>query len=87
MPDDQASPGPRAGAHPDADRELNAITTVVAALKPLKEAERRSVLEYVLRRFGAVPLQPALSTQPPTPSPIVAPSPPHPGTTSVQDRL
>lgn len=38
------------------DRELAAIFTIVAALKPLREDEVRSVLEYVLRRFGAVPL-------------------------------
>ncbi|MGH9497533.1 MAG: hypothetical protein ACRD3L_00150 [Terriglobales bacterium] len=38
------------------DRELNAIFEIVAALKALTEDEVRSVLEYVLRRFGAMPL-------------------------------
>lgn len=46
------------------DRELGAIFTIVAALKPLREDEVRSVLEYVLRRFGAVPLPVHSSPQP-----------------------
>jgi hypothetical protein len=33
---------------------------IVAALKPLTEEERRRVLEYVLGRFGALPIQSAI---------------------------
>ena len=38
------------------------MNTVVAALKPLKDDERKRVLEYVFVRFGAVPLQAPLSS-------------------------
>jgi hypothetical protein len=41
----------------DVDDELKAMRLVVAALKPLQEEQRTRVLEYVLGRFGAVPLQ------------------------------
>jgi len=51
------------------------MNAVVAALKPLTEEERRRVLEYVLGRFGAVPIQPAApSFGSPGPSPSVASS-------------
>jgi len=46
----------------EADGELRAMNTIVAALKPLRDDERKRVLEYVLVRFGAVPLQASLST-------------------------
>jgi len=42
--------------HGKDDREVAAISAIVAALGPLKEDEVRNVLEYVLRRFGAGPL-------------------------------
>jgi hypothetical protein len=45
------------------DREVTAIFSIVAALKPLKEDEVRNVLEYVLRRFGAGPLPVYAATQ------------------------
>jgi len=38
------------------------MNAIVAALKPLTEEERRRVLEYVLGRFGALPLQPAAAS-------------------------
>jgi hypothetical protein len=41
----------------EGDGEIKAMNAVVAALKPLRDDERRRVLEYVLGRFGAVPLQ------------------------------
>jgi hypothetical protein len=53
MPEDQNQAG--GGAVPDS--ELQAINTVVAALRPLRDDERKRVLEYVLGRFGAVPLK------------------------------
>jgi hypothetical protein len=40
-----------------ADTELKAMNAMVDALKPLTEEERRRVLEYVLGRFGALPIQ------------------------------
>lgn len=58
MPDEDQVPATPANATPaEDDKELKAINAIVAALKPLQETERRSVLEYVLRRFGMVPLQ------------------------------
>lgn len=36
------------------------MNAVVAALKPLRDDERKRVLEYVMVRFGTVPLQEAL---------------------------
>lgn len=42
---------------PEGDGELKAMNSIVAALKPLTEEERRRVLEYVLGRFGALALQ------------------------------
>jgi hypothetical protein len=53
MPDEQNPAGPSTGG----DGELRAINAVVEALKPLRDDERKRVLEYVLARFGAVPLQ------------------------------
>jgi hypothetical protein len=65
MPDDPAvlpsqAPVPQPPA--ESDGEIRAMNAVVAALKPLLEEERRRVLEYVLGRFGAVPIQPAVSS-------------------------
>jgi hypothetical protein len=40
------------------DVELKAINAIVAALSGLKEEQRLRALEYVLRRFNAVALQP-----------------------------
>jgi hypothetical protein len=70
MPDDPAATPntnpvpstPSASATPastdtDGDGELKAMQAIVAALKPLTEEERRRVLEYVLGRFGALPIQ------------------------------
>ena len=65
-------------AHFEGDRELSAIGTVVAALRPLKEDERRSVLEYVLRRFGAVPIQSQTTIQSVATSSSGIPSASHP---------
>ena len=48
------------------------MNAVVDALKPLTEEERRRVLEYVLGRFGALPIQQAV---PPFASVGVAVSP------------
>lgn len=70
-------PADQGAAHSEGDRELSAIGTVVAALRPLKEDERRSVLEYVLRRFGAVPIQPQTTIQSVATSSGVAPSAPY----------
>jgi hypothetical protein len=42
---------------PGGDGEIKAMDAIVDALKPLTEEERRRVLEYVLGRFGAVPIQ------------------------------
>jgi len=69
MPDDPAVPPNQAPMpHPPAegDGEIKAMNAVVSALKGLKDEERRRVLEYVLGRFGAVPLQPQIA--PPTPA-------------------
>lgn len=41
----------------DSDDELTAMRLIVAALKPLQEQQQTRVLEYVLGRFGAVPLE------------------------------
>ncbi len=78
-------PGDQSATHSEGDRELGAIGAVVAALRPLKEDERRSVLEYVLRRFGAVPLQlqPAMQSAPLGPS--VAPSTPYSESGAIHD--
>jgi hypothetical protein len=49
----------------EGDGELKAMQVIVTALKPLTDEERRRVLEYVLGRFGALPIQsaiPSLST-------------------------
>jgi len=40
-----------------ADGELKAMNLIVAALKPLREEERKRALEYVLVRFGTAQLQ------------------------------
>jgi hypothetical protein len=59
MTDEQNLPAtPSAPAQ--GDGELTAMQTIVAALKPLREEERRRVLEYVLGRFGALPIQSAI---------------------------
>jgi hypothetical protein len=70
-------PGDQSATHSEGDRELSAIGTVVAALRPLKEDERRSVLEYVLRRFGAVPLQAQPTMQSVSVGPGAVPSTPY----------
>jgi hypothetical protein len=72
MPDDQVVPPSQAPAlQPPAegDGEIRAMNAVVAALKPLKDEERRRVLEYVLGRFGAIPLQAQVA---PTPAAVSA---------------
>lgn len=48
----------------DSDDELKSIHVIVAALKPLQEDQRTRVLEYVLGRFGAVPLQTQMGLAP-----------------------
>src|SRR6266568_5443122 len=65
------------------DRELSAIITIVAALKPLREDEVRSVLEYVLRRFGAMPLPVHSATQPASTTQSAPPT--HSGLGAIQD--
>jgi len=45
-----------------ADSELEAINAIVAALKPLRDEERKRVLEYVLGRFDALPVQRTLTS-------------------------
>jgi hypothetical protein len=62
MPDEQNTAPAAAPAAAEADRELQAMNAVVAALKPLQDNERKRVLEYVLGRFGTVPLQTSLAT-------------------------
>jgi hypothetical protein len=54
MPEDEKQNGT---AHSDGDAELKAMNVIVEALKPLQDEQRTRVLEYVLARFGAVPLQ------------------------------
>lgn len=46
----------------EGDGELRAMNVIVAALRPLREEERKRVLEYVLGRFGAVALQAPLAS-------------------------
>ena len=65
------------------DRELSAIIAIVAALKPLREDEVRSVLEYVLRRFGAMPLPVHSATQPASTTQSAPPT--HSGLGAIQD--
>jgi hypothetical protein len=82
MPDDPAVPPSQAPLPPaEGDGEIKAMNAVVAALKGLKDEERRRVLEYVLGRFGAVPLQTQIA--PPTPAVSatlsLAPTPPAAG--------
>ena len=51
------------------------MNAVVAALKPLRDDERKRVLEYVMLRFGTVPLQAPLATvAAPVSVPSAAPS-------------
>lgn len=60
MPNGQdAPPNPTLVAlnQPGADGEIEAMNAIVDALKPLTQEERRRVLEYVLGRFGALPIQ------------------------------
>ena len=52
-----AATTPAAPAPAEGDGELKAMHAIVTALKPLTEEERRRVLEYVLGRFGALPIQ------------------------------
>jgi hypothetical protein len=59
MPEDEKQNGT---AQSDGDAELRAMNAIVDALKPLQEEQRTRVLEYVLARFGAVPLQQHLSS-------------------------
>src|SRR6185312_3929033 len=61
MPEDEKQNG-TAQPETDGDAELKAMNVIVAALKPLQEEQRTRVLEYVLGRFGAVPLQPQLGS-------------------------
>ena len=67
-----------------ADREVTAIFTIVAALKPLKEDEVRNVLEYVLRRFGAGPLPVYAASQTVSTAAQLIP-PTHSGSGAIQD--
>jgi hypothetical protein len=61
MTDEQNLPDTTAASVPvEGDGELTAMHAIVAALKPLTEEERRRVLEYVLGRFGALPIQSAI---------------------------
>jgi hypothetical protein len=62
MPNEQNSAGAAAPAATEADGELRAMSTIVAVLKPLRDDERKRVLEYVLLRFGAVPMQASISS-------------------------
>ena len=82
MPEDEL---PATPAHPTSqiapnnptseDVELKAINVIVAALSPLKEEQRLRALEYVLRRFNAVALQPApVTTAPQAFQPTASPS-------------
>ena len=57
LPGTRAATVPAASAPAEGDGELGAMHAIVAALKPLTEEERRRVLEYVLGRFGALPIQ------------------------------
>lgn len=85
MPEEQ-NPATAAAAA-ETDRELEAMNTVVAALKPLNDDERKRVLEYVLGRFGAVPLQATLSslTSPVSIAPSTASSIPSAPGGAIQD--
>jgi len=60
MPNGQDVPPNQTG-----DSEIKAMNAIVDALKPLTEEERRRVLEYVLGRFGAVPIQQTVPSLPP----------------------
>jgi hypothetical protein len=63
MSEEQETPGVSAGAAPnpeEGDGESKAMQLVVAALKPLTEEKRRRVLDYVLGRFGILPIQPVI---------------------------
>lgn len=52
-----ANTGPRPG---EGDAELAAIQSMITALRPLTEEARRRVLEYVLGRFGVMPIEAAV---------------------------
>jgi hypothetical protein len=70
----------------EGDAELQAMSAVVEALKPLQEEQRTRVLEYVLGRFGAVPLQPqVVSVAAPASTPGSTPPGGSAYTTAVQD--
>lgn len=72
MPNGQDAPQnqtPAASPQPGGDGEIKAMNAIVDALKPLTEEERRRVLEYVLGRFGVLPIQqtvPALGSTGPS---------------------
>jgi hypothetical protein len=53
MPNGQDVPPNQTGG----DAEIKAMNSIVDALKPLTKEERRRVLEYVLGRFGALPVR------------------------------
>jgi hypothetical protein len=62
---DEISPtGSAAPTAGETDTELQAMNAVVAALKPLRDDERKRVLEYVMVRFGTVPLQTSFAAPP-----------------------
>jgi hypothetical protein len=75
---------PPEGTNPPAehaDPEVTAITQILAALKPLDDTQRNSVMEYVLKRVGLTMLldAPALPPAPGTgriPPPASPPTPP-----------
>jgi hypothetical protein len=46
-----------ASASGEGEGEFKAMHAIVTVLKPLTEEERRRVLEYVLGRFGALPIE------------------------------
>lgn len=87
MPDDPAVPPNQAPAQAqaDGDGEIKAMNAVVAALKGLKDEERRRVLEYVLGRFGAVPLQAQIAPAMPAASAALSLTPTPPAAGAIHD--
>jgi len=69
MTDKEVVPGSpaaaAAAASGEGEGEFKAMHTIVTALKPLTEEERRRVLEYVLGRFGALPIESAIPSRGP----------------------
>jgi hypothetical protein len=55
--------GAAASASEEGEGEFKAMHAIVTVLKPLTEEERRRVLEYVLGRFGALPIDAVLSSR------------------------